>query len=241
MSDLRSDHTPEAIRARVAAATDHSYLGDGVLGAIDGTVTTFAIVAGATGADLSGGIALVLGLANVVADGFSMGISNYLKAKSDRAVIRRARRMEEHHIEQIPDGEREEIREIFRAKGFDGNVLDEVVAVITRDRERWIDTMITDELGLPLETPEPARAAATTFLAFLFAGMLPLIPLMFVGSTHWFEASATVAGITFALIGFVKGRLVEESALRHAIESLVIGGGAAVLAYGVGHWARGLA
>jgi len=241
MSDLRSDHTPEAIRARVAAATEHSYLGDGVLGAIDGTVTTFAIVAGATGADLSGGIALVLGLANVVADGFSMGVSNYLKARSDQAVVRRARRVEEHHIEHIPDGEREEIREIFRAKGFDGGVLDEVVDVITRDRERWIDTMVTEELGLPLETPAPVRAAGTTFLAFVVAGMLPLLPLMTVGVLHWFEASAAVAGATFVLIGFVKGRVVGEPVLRHIAETVVIGGGAAVLAYGVGHWARGLA
>lgn len=241
MSDLRSDHTPEAIRARVAGAAQHSYLGDGVLGAIDGTVTTFAIVAGATGADLSGGIALVLGLANVFADGFSMGVSNYLKAKSDRAIVQRARRVEAHHIENIPDGEREEIREIFRAKGFDGGMLDEVVDVITRDRERWIDTMITDELGLPLETPEPARAAGTTFLAFIFAGMLPLAPLMIVGNVHWFEASAAVAAVTFVLIGMVKGRLVGEPMGRHAAESLLIGGGAAVLAYGVGHWARGLA
>jgi len=239
LSDLRADHTPEAIRARVEAATEHSYLGDGVLGAIDGTVTTFAIVAGATGADLSGGIALVLGLANVAADGFSMGVSNYLKAKSDRSVVERARRVEARHIEEIPEGEREEIREIFRKKGFSGEALDEAVEVITRDRERWIDTMITDELGLPLQTPDPVRAAWTTFLAFLVAGVLPLMPLLFVG--RWFEASSAVAAVTFVLIGVVKGRVVGESMVRHAVESLMIGGGAAVLAFLVGHWARGLA
>ena len=170
-----------------------------------------------------------------------MGVSNYLKAKSDRAVVERARRMEEAHIEKIPDGEREEIREIFRSKGFDGETLDEVVAVITRDRERWVDTMITEELGLQLETPEPVKAAWTTFGAFLLAGMVPLVPLMFVKSENWFEVSAVVTAITFALIGGIKGRLVGESPTTHAIESLIIGGGAAILAYAVGHWARGLA
>jgi len=240
MSDLRADHTPDAIRARIAAATEHSYLGDGVLGAIDGTVTTFAIVAGATGANLSGGIALVLGLANVVADGFSMGISNYLKAKADRAVVRRARRIEESHIDEVPDGEREEIREIFRAKGFDGEVLETVVEVITEDRERWIDTMVTEELGLPLDTPEPKRAAATTFLAFLVAGLLPLIPLMAVSTVHWFELSVAVAALTFVAIGAIKGWVVGEPPWRHAFETLLIGGGAAILAYAVGHGARGL-
>lgn len=241
MTDLRADHTPEAIRTRIAAATQHSYIGDGVLGAIDGTVTTFAIVAGATGAQLGGGIALVLGLANVLADGFSMGVSNYLKSKSDRAVVERARRAEEAHIEEIPEGEREEIREIFRAKGFDGEMLDAVVKIITKDRKRWVDTMITEELGLPLETPEPVRAAWVTFSSFLVAGLIPLAPLMLVRSENWFEISAVVTAITFALIGMVKGRLVGESLFSHAVESLITGGGAAVLAYAVGHWARGLA
>ncbi|MHC4953780.1 MAG: VIT1/CCC1 transporter family protein [Planctomycetota bacterium] len=244
MSPLTHDHTPEAIRARIAATTEHSYLGDGVLGAIDGAITTFAIVAGATGAGLSGGIALVLGLANVLADGFSMGVSNFLKAKSDRQVVERARRMEERHIDEIPEGEREEIREIFRVKGLEGDVLEEVVAVITRDRNRWVDTMLTDELGLQLETPEPGRAGFTTFLAFLLAGLIPLTPLMFldgIGQDNWFLVSSVVTAATFILIGVIKARLVAESMFAHAVESLLIGGGAAFLAYFVGHWTRALA
>jgi len=241
---LKHDHTPEAIRARIAATTDHSYIGDGVLGAIDGVVTTFAIVAGSTGAGLSGGIALVLGLANVLADGFSRGGSNFLAAKSDRQVVERARRMEEMHIDTIPDGEREEIREIFRQKGVKGDVLEEVVEAITRDRKRWVDTMLTDELGLQIETPAPARAGVTTFLAFLGAGLIPLVPLMFmdrIGPDHWFALSASLTAAMFVLIGVIKGRLVGESMFAHAVEALIVGSGAAALAYFVGFWARGLA
>lgn len=215
-----------------------------MLGAIDGAVTTFAIVAGATGAGLSGGIALVLGLANVLADGFSMGVSNYLKSKSDRQVVDRARRMEARHIDEVPEGEREEIREIFRQKGLTGDVLEDVVSTITRDRERWIDTMVTEELGLRLETPEPTRAGVTTFAAFLLAGLVPLVPLMFlgrIGPDKWFAVSAGVTAATFAGIGAIKGRLVGESPLAHAVETLLIGGGAAFLAFIVGYWTRALA
>src|SRR5688572_8132998 len=97
---LLVDHTPDAIAARLRAATTHSYVGDFVLGAIDGTVTTFAIVAGVAGAGLPSGVALVLGLANVLADGFSMATSNYLKAVADRQVVDRVRRMEELHIDK---------------------------------------------------------------------------------------------------------------------------------------------
>jgi hypothetical protein len=134
---LSADHTPEAIARRVAAATQHSYLGDGVLGAIDGTVTTFAIVAAAAGAGFSGAVALVFGFANVLADGFSMAVSNYLRSKSDRQVVERARAMEEHHIETIPEGEREEIRHVFAAKGFEGKILDEIVEVIPGSPRSW--------------------------------------------------------------------------------------------------------
>jgi VIT1/CCC1 family predicted Fe2+/Mn2+ transporter len=233
-------HTPEAIDARLSSATEHSYLGDGLLGAIDGTVTTFAIVAGATGARLSPGVALVLGLANVLADGFSMAIGNYLRAKADREVVDRARAIEEMHIDRIPDGEREEIRQIFARKGFEGEILDEVVAVITRDRQRWVDTMVTEELGLRLEAPEPIRAALTTFAAFLGAGALPLLPLL-LGVRGPFLVSSVVTAVTFFLIGVIKGRLVHHSLLRSGMETLFVGGAAAALAFLVGHAARGLA
>lgn len=236
-SHLHAQHTPEAIAARLASSTDHSYVGDAVLGAIDGTVTTFAIVAGAKGAGLESGIALVLGLANVLADGFSMAVSNYLRAKADLQVVDHARRVEESHIEKIPDGEREEIRQIFRRKGFEGEVLDAAVDVITQDRRRWVDTMLMEELGLRLDPPRPLRAAATTFLAFLVAGLVPLVPL-FAG--HRFLASAIATAATFFVIGAVKGRLLRTGIVRGGFETLLVGGGAAVLAFAVGHATRGL-
>ncbi|MHC4547705.1 MAG: VIT1/CCC1 transporter family protein [Planctomycetota bacterium] len=241
---LHDQHTPEAIEARLTSAAEHSYLGDGLLGAIDGTVTTFAIVAGATGAQFAGGVALVLGLANVLADGFSMAVGNFLRAKADRQVVAHARRVEEHHIEQIPHGEREEIRQIFALKGFKGSMLDEAVDIITRDRRRWVDTMLTEELGLRLETPEPLRAAAVTFFSFLVAGLVPLLPLFIAtgfaaAQVFWWSAAATAC--TFVLVGLVKGYLLRGSPLLSGVETLLVGGGAATLAYLVGVWAKGLA
>ncbi len=128
---LEREHTPRAIATRLAESAKHSYLGDFVLGAVDGTVTTFAVVAGAAG--LSSGVAIVLGTANLLADGFSMAASNYMATKSEGEVAERARKTEEQHIELVPDGEREELRQIFGAKGFDGDLLEKVVEVITMD------------------------------------------------------------------------------------------------------------
>lgn len=238
---LARQHTPEAIQQRITAAREHSYLGDFVLGAVDGAVTTFAIVAGAVGAGLTSGVAVVLGLANVAADGFSMAVSNYLKARADRQVVERFRKMEEAHIDRIPEKEAEEIRQIFAHKGFDGAVLEEIVQVITRDRTRWVNTMLTEEWGLPLESPSPRRAALTTFAAFVLAGLVPLAPLFFVSwfsASQVFVASAVLTGLTFFTIGLIRGRLAERNAWAAGFETLGVGGTAAALAFFIGAWLR---
>jgi len=238
---LAQQHTPHAITTRLQAGVTHSYLGDFVLGAVDGTVTTFAVVAGVAGAGLDAAVAVILGLANVLADGFSMAVGNYLKARADRQVVERFRQIEEDHIDEIPDGEREEIRQIFAGKGFGGDVLDEIVAVITRDRKQWVDTMLTEEWGLQLESPSPLRAGLVTFSGFLVAGMIPLTPILLpllvadaidVGQTFGYSAAATA--VAFLAIGAFRGRMVERPMWRCGLETLLIGGAAAVLAFAVG-------
>lgn len=233
---LAEEHTPTAIAERLSAATRHSYLGDFVLGAIDGTVTTFAVVAGVAGAQFDYRVTIALGLANLFADGFSMSVSNYLKTKADREVVDQVRRNEERHIDVIPDGEVEEVRQIFAAKGFDGETLDQIVGVITRDRRRWVDTMITEEFGLRIEHPLPMKAALSTFAAFVLAGAVPLAPYFFVNlaADHAFRSSAVATGITFFLIGLAKGYVVKRSLFWSGMETLGIGAIAAALAYAVG-------
>jgi VIT1/CCC1 family predicted Fe2+/Mn2+ transporter len=234
---LESQHTPKAIQLRLQAATEHSYLGDFVLGAVDGAVTTFAVVSGVAGAGLPKHVAIVLGLANLLADGFSMAVGNYLSTKADRQVVERVRRMEESHIEQIPEGEREEIRQIFQAKGFQGALLDEIVTVITNDRKQWVDTMLTEEFGLRLETPSPIKAGLITFAAFVLVGAIPLLPLFAptdVGSNTIFALSAAATACAFFLVGAAKGHVVHRSMLASGLETLAIGSAAALLAYLVG-------
>jgi VIT1/CCC1 family predicted Fe2+/Mn2+ transporter len=234
---LGREHTPEAIARRLAMTRAHSYLGDFVLGAVDGAVTTFAIVAGAAGAGLSGGVVLVLGLANLFADGFSMAAGNFLRARSEHQVLDRFRRMEEMHIEQIPDGEREEIRQIYRNKGFEGEELERVIRVITDDRRQWVNTMLTEEWGLQLRPPSPWRAGGATFAAFVLAGAVPLLPtvaLIHRDAAESFAVSCFLTGAAFFAIGYVRGRVVDRRPWASAVETLGIGGAAAAVAYLVG-------
>ena len=157
--------------------------------------------------------------------------------------LERFRRLEELHIDEVPEGEREEIRQIFAGKGFSGDILEQIVQVITRDRKRWVDTMLIEEWGLQLDGPIPWRCGLTTFAAFVLAGLVPLAPLVAsaqLGAAQTFQFSAVATGVTFFGIGMARGRLTKHSMWLSGIETLLVGGVAATLAYLVGAWLKGL-
>jgi vacuolar iron transporter family protein len=233
---LVAEHQPEAIRRRLGEDRRHGYVSDAVLGGIDGCVTTFAVVAGSLGGGFSSTVLLVLGFANLIADGFSMAVSNYLGTKSSQDQVEQARREEEQHIACFPEGEREEIRQIFAQKGFSDDVLDHIVATITENRTLWVDTMITEELGLQLEGPHPLRAAGSTFLAFVLVGLIPLLPFLLPGLAmdHAFAATALATAAAFLGIGIARGAVLEQPIVRAGLETLLTGGAAAAIAYVVG-------
>ena len=245
IAKIRAMHTPAAIQDRLRAGPPHSYLRDFVYGAVDGIVTTFAVVSGVAGAGLPSGVVIILGTANLVGDGFSMAASNYLGTRADRQLVERARRIEEAHIAAYPDGEREEIRQIFAGKGLSGRDLEQMVSVITSDRKRWIDTMIQEEYGLTLEGSIAWRAAAVTFGAFVLLGAIPLISFVWGffspdSVIQPYLVSSLITGFAFFLVGAVKGRFVFQEWYRAGAETFIVGGAAAVLAYLVGVILRGV-
>ena len=242
LKSLIADHRPEAISKRLDESNKHSYLGDAVLGGIDGCVTTFAIVTGAIGAGFSSVVVIILGVANLIADGFSMAVSNYQGTKSERDLVEKARKTEESHIALYPKGEREEIRQLFERKGFSGETLDKIVEVITGDKKLWVDTMLTEELGLQIEGPSPMRAAFSTFIAFLLVGFIPIAPFLFgaLSSSQTFLASAIATSLAFWGIGTVKGHMLDLSPIRSGFETWLAGSAAAALSYLVGAWLRTL-
>jgi len=243
---LQETHTPEGIRERLLNGSPQSYLKDMVYGGIDGTITTFAVVSGVVGAELAPGIVVILGLANLVADGFSMAVSNFLGTRAEQQYTGKIREEEAEEIRLIPEGEREEIRQIYAAKGFEGDLLEQVVEVITSDEEVWIDTMLKEEHGMLIEGPEPKRAAWFTFISFLIAGFVPVVPfiidlMMDDGLASPFLWSSIATAITFFSIGVYKARVVEMNKLVAGLETVAVGGIAAVLAYTVGWALRGIA
>jgi VIT1/CCC1 family predicted Fe2+/Mn2+ transporter len=169
----------------------------------------------------------------VLADGFSMAAANYSGAKAEQDNLRRIRAVEERHIRDHPEGERREAREILRHKGLSGQVLDDATDAITADREAWIALMLEGEYGLGGVDPHPLHSAAATFIAFLIAGMIPLVPFL-LGLPSAFTVSAWLTAAVFFAIGALKSRWSLARWWRSGTETLLIGGVAAAIAYGVG-------
>ena len=230
---MEHEHSSEAIAARLAAGPRHNYLRDWIYGGIDGSVTTFAVVGGVVGARLSPWVIVVMGFANLLADGFSMAASNFLGTKAEHEDLKRLEEIEYRHIDLAPEGEREEVRQIFRGKGFAGEDLSRLVDLITSDRTRWVRTMLTEEYGLPPEVRSPWLAAIATFSAFLICGLVPLLPYLF-ALPDPLTLSMMMTGAIFFAIGSIKSRWSTMAWWRSGLATLAVGAAAAALAYAVG-------
>ena len=245
----KAAHSKKVIQEKAHGMESHvttgQYLGEFVYGAIDGTVTTFAVVAGAAGAALSPGIVLILGFANLLADGFSMACGNFLSERTQKDYIEKERKREEWEIENVREGEMEEIREIFMKKGFKGKDLERAVQIITSDKKVWVDTMMSDELGL-LESPKsPWKTAASTYFGFLIIGIIPLVAYVLSYFIPFFQKDtfkiATIMTlVALIIIGVIKRYITKKDLSKSIIETVFVGGAAAVIAYFIGFFLRWL-
>jgi VIT1/CCC1 family predicted Fe2+/Mn2+ transporter len=214
------------------------HLGEFVYGGIDGAVTTFAVVAGAVGANLESSIVIILGFANLFADGLAMSIGAYLSAKSENDNYKKYQQKEYAEIESDPEQEREEIREIYRDMGFEGELLEDIVAVITSDKDRWVEVMMKDELKMMEESKSPFRIGFTTYIAFISVGFIPLLVYVI---DHYrpveqplFLLSSVLTGISFVMIGVLKAYVSESNIIKAVGGTLVLGAIAALVSYYVG-------
>ena len=218
---------------------EKEYIAEFVYGGIDGVITTFAVVAGSAGAELAVPIVLILGFANLIADGFAMSVGSYFSAKSENESYDKHKAVEYWEIENLRDKEVEEIREIYEAKGFEGDLLKQVVDVITSDDEVWVDTMMKEELEMIKNDRPPWKRGLVTFIAFNLVGFIPLSAYAFAGfidasASDLFVVSSFSTAVALALIGTLKGLVTEQSLIKGIIETVFLGGIAATIAFFVG-------
>lgn len=214
------------------------YLREFVYGGIDGAVTTFAVVAGGFGANLDPGILIILGFANLLADGFSMSVGAYLSAKSERDNYDKHEKIEYWEVDNLPEIERNEIEEIYRAKGFKGELLNNIVDHICSDKDLWVAEMMKDELGMIRDSKSPFKIGLATLISFILVGLIPLLIYLwnffFPSEINTFLWTSILTGLAFLIVGWLKSIVNQTSAIRSISETVALGLLAAVVAFYVG-------
>lgn len=220
------------------------YLGEFVYGGMDGAVTTFAVVAGAVGAGLDTSVIIILGFANLFADGLAMSIGAYLSNQSEKGQFKKHQNIEYFEVENMPEKEMEEVREIYREKGFEGDLLEQIVEVITKDKDRWVDVMMKEELGMIKEVRSSFKIGLFTFISFVVVGLIPLliyiIDLINDIDSNLFLIASILTGIAFVVIGVMKALFNQTHILKAVSETLFLGAVAATVSYFVGDWIESL-
>lgn len=215
--------------------TASSTVRDIILGMSDGLTVPFALAAGITGAIAASHLVLTAGFAELAAGGISMGLGGYLAARSDVEHYRSERLRETEETVEIPVEERREVETIFRGYGLEGDALKMAVDAITADRQRWIDFMMRFELGLEEPNPREApKSAVTIGGSYVVGGIIPLLPYMFdTNARSALVISSIVTALALAAFGGVKGRFTGVNPWKAAGQTLLIGGIAASVAFGL--------
>ncbi|HEY4497014.1 MAG TPA: VIT1/CCC1 transporter family protein [Candidatus Paceibacterota bacterium] len=218
-----------------------NYLKDIIFAANDGIVTTFAVVAGVVGASLSHEIILIIGFASLFADAFSMATGNYLGTKTEQDFYNKESAEEAKEIEETPENELNEVREILRNKGYVGADVERMTELISSNKTYWRDFMLHEEIGII--SPEKGSAfknGLVTFISFLMAGSIILIPYIFLNGDYAFQISILVGIITLFSVGALRKFFSDRSWFVSGLEMLIVGGSAAILAYLIGSFLGGI-
>ena len=215
--------------------TETSAIRDFVFGFGDGINTSLGIVAGVGGADVSSNIIILAAVVAMFTGAKAMAVQNYLAVKSQRQILNSEIEREKWEIENVPDKERKEIEDIYKAKGFSGTELGSIVNKITSDKKIWLDTMLTEELKLNLEiVGSPLKSALRMFGSFLIGGVLPIIPYFFAdGHIPLLIAIGASLSASFA-IGALKSKIANLSMIKGGLEMAGLGTGIALIGYGLG-------
>ena len=220
--------------------TESASIRDIVFGFGDGINTSLGIVAGVGGAVIAADVVILAALIGMFTGAKAMAVQNYLAVKSHREILESEIKREEFEIENMPDRERQEIEQVYRAKGFEGKELEMVVDKITSNKDVWLKTMLTEELGLNLDIiGSPIKGALVMFGSFLLGGILPILPYFVVKAGLISSVTAIVAAIVMSIassfvVGALKAKLAKKNWIKGGIEMAGLGTGVALVGFGIG-------
>ena len=223
-------HDPDVERGGIGRS-----LRDIILGGQDGLVNILGIILGVIAGGGSNTVLLAAGFAAAITESISMGAVGYTSTVSERDYYEAERRREEAEIETTPEAERQEIRDIYAAKGFTGDLLDRVVDTIVSNRESWLTTMMDEELHLqPVQSGDIFRSAVVITVATLIGHLLPLLPFLVLARSPALILAIVLSGLVLFGVGVYSAVTLVGDWRRSGLRMVVIGLGAALIGFLVG-------
>ena len=223
------DHHTEQVHAAGGRS-----IRDLMLGLNDGLVASFAVTSGVSGAFMSSSVVIMAGLAEMLGGAVAMGLAAFASARAQIEFYQSEIERERDEISRWPEREREEVRVIYRNKGFAGNLLEQIVAHITAEPERWSNVMMREELGFTGEFDPPLGSGLTVGLSYLSGALIPVLPYLFLAPGVGTMASALVTVMVLFAVGSAKTVITARSWWRSGLESMATGAAAAAVTYAAG-------
>jgi VIT1/CCC1 family predicted Fe2+/Mn2+ transporter len=218
---------------KLSSSQKKQFLGNAVYGALDGTVTTFAVMAGAVGANMSHTAILILGIANLIADGFSMGMGAFLGERSQKDFVLKETRLFQEKVEKNPEWIKKRLTQIYTKKGFDAKNTKILVNEILTNKELCVQELLVDE-GISDALPTPELSGLITFSSFVFVGALPVLFFYFIPEILFIHIVAIVSLVLFG-VGSLRSRVTSIHWFRGGVEIMAAGVVASLIAFGVGN------
>ena len=224
----------------------HLYLRDMLLGANDALISVFALVTGVFGGGLTAGLIFLAGLSGALAGALSMGIGEFLSTKSQNQVFEGEKRIEIDHIKLFPEYEKSEIVQIYKEKGFEGELLDQIVEHLASTPEQMLKTMMLEEFGYKEEEKRnPFFSMSIMFITFILGSLVPLLPfylsvIQFIPVNTAFYITITLTAVILFLVGVAKTYYTRGNKLSSGLENSLLGLLAGIITFILGSLITGL-
>jgi predicted membrane protein (TIGR00267 family) len=212
-----------------------SWLSDVILGGQDGLVNVLGVTLGVAAATQETRTVLIAGLAATFSEAVSMAAVAYSSKRADQAYYESERAREFRHIEKVPELERNEIREIYAAKGFSGDLLNEIVDTITANKKVWVKVMLAEEHQLaPVRTRDTIRSAWIVGLSSACGSMIPVMSFLFLDVKMAVYVAIAISALTLFAAGVFKAKTMVGNPGKSGLEMVAVGILSAMAGYFVG-------
>ncbi len=212
-----------------------NWMRDVILGGQDGLVNVLGIVLGVSAASGNTRLLIAASLAAAFAEAVSMGAVAYTSTLAQRDHYLKEQERERNEVDTEPETEREEMRGIYRKKGFSGELLEKIVVTISADKENWVTVMMDEELGLsPVDTSQVLQTSLTVGVAALIGAFIPVAPFFFFSRGIAIPLSLIISTVSLFIVGVYEAKTFVGVWWKKGLEMALIGMGAAIVGYLIG-------